>query len=317
MTLRARTPLPALLLPLLLAPALFAGDDELADLKQIWPDLGRDSKVRRLMRLGMRRSPDILAQCEVWLKREKDPVVRGQVARVVAAQTSDDKLRSRAERVLAAYVKSQLAERQRREDGEFADIHGKHREAVPPGNVMKAGADWEDPYDERRRKLPTEIREERLHMREVIAGIESTRSKALRPALMAIFEQHHDPEVLVRVIQCFGAWRDWKALVPMADLCRIQQFGREIGGGDVIGTRRYEKMRLKWDVYKDLLWWSRPEYVPRIIRHVGEAASTVTGARIRSARELDTWLLANEAKLRKRGVVLSAAFKARARISQR
>jgi hypothetical protein len=103
----------------------------------------------------------------------------------------------------------------------------------------------------------------------------------------------------------------------MADLLRIQQEGRTTGGGDVIGRERFAELRLKWDVHKDRLWWSRPEYVPRIRRPVYAAAKAITGAQVSSARELDAWLLENGAALAKHGVKLSANFRARARGTQR
>ena len=70
-------------------------------------------------------------------------------------------------------------------------------EYVPPENEMLAGRDWIDPY-RKDRKLPADITAERAHMRELVAALESTRSRALRPALLAIFYQHHDPVVLIR-----------------------------------------------------------------------------------------------------------------------
>ena len=103
----------------------------------------------------------------------------------------------------------------------------------------------------------------------------------------------------------------------MADLARIQRYGREIGGSHVIGERRWTEMRLKWDVYKDMLWWSRPEYVPRVVRPICEAASTITGAKLATVKEFDAWLLANADTLKEHGVTLSAAFRHRASVSQR
>ena len=121
----------------------------------------------------------------------------------------------------------------------------------------------------------------------------------------------------MRVIQLFGVWKDWHALVPLADLVRVQYFGREVGGGAVIGQKNYETMRLKWDVHKDRLWWSRPEYIPRIPRHVFKAVLNTTRAEVGSSTQLDAWLLEHETDLGKRGVKLSAAFRKRAQISQR
>ena len=181
---------------------------------------------------------------------------------------------------------------------------------------MTAGANWTDPYDVNR-KLPADILAERLHMREVIAAIESSGSHALQQSLVAIFREHHDPAVLVRVVEAFESSRDWHALADMADLIRIQQHGRTLGGGAVIGHKVYNTMKLKWDVYKDQLWWSRPEYVPRTIRPICKAASKITGVNLRSAREIDGWLLKHVGKLKEHGVVLSSAFIERAGVSQR
>ena len=302
------------LLLLIAGPA--AADDKIKELAQRWPALKRDGKVSGLMLLGGRQSADLLRQCERWLK-DKDPVVRGHVMRVVAGHVPDPQLRKKAEQVVETYVRKQLAARQKREDREFKAIHRKLKRKLPPADQMAAGSKWTDPYDEQRRKLPEEIKEERLHMKLVIAAIESARSPVLRKALLAIFNEHHDPEVLVRAVECFEAWKDYKALVPMADLLRIQQMGREMGGSHVIGEKRWNELRYKWDVYKDEIWWSRPEYVPRTIRPVCKAASAITGAQITSTRSLDGWMLDHEELLRQRGVTLSGAFVRRAETTQK
>ena len=300
---------------LLLVAGLARADDKAAALKDRWPKLDRDAKVSGLMLLGDARSANLLRYCDRWLK-DKDPVVRGHVLRVVAGQAADPQLARKAEQIIARYVSGQLARRQKREDREFKDLHRRLKKKIPPPDQMTAGPKWTDPYDEKRRKLPNEIREERLHMRLVVAAIRSARAPSLRRTLLQILDEHHDPEVVLAVVECFGAWKDFKALVAMADLLRIQQKGREMGGSDVIGEKRWDELRLKWDVYKDDLWWSRPEYVPRAIRPICKAASEITGANITSARSLDGWLLDHPALLKQRGVVLSTAFVRRAQTTQ-
>ncbi len=301
---------------LLIAASLCRADVDLAELRKGWPKFDRVKKLRTLMRLRIERSPKTLVQCESWLGKESDFVVCGHLLRVIASHISQSGTRTRAESAVSAYVRKHLAGRRRREAKEFSALHRKLRKKVPPDNVMTAGANWKDPYDVNR-KLPADILAERLHMREVIAAIEGSRSPGLRPSLRAIFREHHDPAVLVRVVEAFELWQDWAALTEMADLVRIQQHGRELGGGAVIGNKRYDTLKLKWDAYKDQLWWSRPEYVPRVTRPICKAASKITGVNLRSATEIDAWLLKHGDALRKHGVVLSRAFRERARVSQR
>lgn len=300
---------------LLLAATFCSADVDLDGLRKGWPNFDRDQKIRALMRLATERSPEILVQYERWLK-DRDLVVRGQLLRLIAGHTADHGTQQRAERVISTYLRARLVQRRSREAKEFSALHRKLRKAVPPDNTMTAGVNWKDPYDVNR-KLPTDILAERLHMREVIAAIEGSRSRGLRQSLQAIFREHHDPAVLVRVVEAFELWQDWAALAEMADLVRIQQHGRELGGGAVIGGKRYDTLKLKWDAYKDQLWWSRPEYVPRVIRPICKAASKITGVNLRSATEIDAWLLKHGDELRKHGVVLSRAFRERARVSQR
>ena len=300
---------------LLLTAALAHAGDKVAALKESWPGLDRDSKVRGLMLLGDARSANLLRLSDRWL-RDKDPVVRGHLLRVVARHTADPRLAKEAGQTIARYVAGELARRKKREDREFKEIRRTLKRKIPPPDQTTAGPGWADPYDEQRRRLPKEIREERLHMRLVVAAIEGTRAPALAKTLLAILDEHHDPEVVVRVVECFSAWKDFKALVPLADLLRIQQMGREVGGSDIIGRQRWNELRLKWDVYKDDLWWSRPEYLPRVVRPICKAASAITGAEITSARALDGWMLDHPALLKQGGVVLSNAFVKRARTTQ-
>ena len=296
------------------APAPAA--EPLQEVRRQWSKLDRAGKLDGLLRLGAAPSRPGLAQCRTWLKDE-DPVVRAHVVRLVAAHCAVQGCRVSAEGLIAEYVKGQLAARARRERKEFEQVCREHGRTAPPGDQIAAGKDWTDPYDEKRRRLPGDIKAERVHMREVIAAVEGVKSPELYPILRSVFDQHHDPEVVVRAVRAFQATREWRALPAMADLARIQRYGREMGGAMVIGKRKYETLRLKWDVHKDRLWWSRPEYVPRAIDPVCEAASAVTGARITTVTELDAWLLANEAALSKHGVKLSAAFKKRAAATQR
>ena len=302
----------ALLCALLAAPA----DDALAELQELWPELTAPGRVKHLDKLARHRSTAILAQAQRWL-RDEDPRVRAAVVRVIASGATDPQLRRRAEGMIAAYLKSHMSARAKREQREFRDVCREHGTELPPDNEIAAGRDWTDPYNEHRRKLTPEIALEREHMRAILAAIEEARAKELRPMILRVFHEHHDPDVVVRVIELFGAWKDWHALVPMADLLRIQYFGREVGGGVVIGKKNYETLRLKWDVHKDRLWWSRPEYVPRIPRHVFKAVLDTTGAEVNSSTSFDAWLLEHEDDLGKHGVKLSAAFRKRVQISQR
>jgi hypothetical protein len=300
---------------LLVLAAFASAQDALRETRREWSGLDRPGKIDALLRLGMQPSAAVLKQCGAWLE-DKDPLVRAQVVRLVAHCIAFQDLRPAGERMLAAYLKSHLALRARLEKAEFERVCREHGRAPPADDEMTAGRDWEDPYDEKRRPLPVEIKEERAHMREVIAAIEEARAPSLRPLLLRVFEEHHDPEVVVRTVRCFAAWNEWQALAPMADLWRIQRYGRELGGRDVIGRERYEDMRLRWDVHKDRLWWSRPEYVPRVSRPIAEAASAITGASLETCRELDAWLLSHGETLREHGVKLSKAFLRRARTSQ-
>jgi len=283
--------------------------DDLGDAKKQWGTLDRDGKIVLLMRLSALapEAPSLPDLCVAWLK-DGDCIVRGHVARLLAA------CGPKGEAPLVAYVTAHLKERARREQREFDEVCRAHGRKLPPPGEMKAGAKWKDPWDESVRTPPVEVREERAHMSEVVGALESAGGDA---ALERIFAEHHDPEVLLRVIACWRKRRTWTALPAMADLARIQQFGRAMGGGAVIGEELFTTLQLKWDVHKDRLWWSRPEYVPRASRPIAEAAGEITGGLIRNARELDGWLLANEARLAAHGVKLTPEFRARAAETQR
>ena len=108
-----------------------------------------------------------------------------------------------------------------------------------------------------------------------------------------------------------------RALPAVADLARIQRYGRDVGGSHVIGEREWRTLRLKWDVHKDRLWWSRPEYMPRVVAPACAAATKITGAEITEVAELDGWLLTHPTELAEHGVKLTDAFKKRAAITQR
>jgi len=304
-------------LVLVLAQALGAAEEDLLQqARQDWGDLDRAGKLDRLLRLSAQPSRAVLAQCRTWVK-DPDPIVAGQVVRLVARHHTLAACRASARALLESHVERHLAARARHETREFEAVCREHGRRIPPTSKMAAGAGWTDPYDEQRRTLPAGIKAERAHVREVVAALERARAPELFPALAQIFRQHHDPEVLVRTVRAFQALKEWRALPAMADLARIQRFGREMGGAMVTGKTEYETRRLKWDLHKDRLWWSRPEYVPRIVEPVCEAASAITGARIATAVELDAWLLANQALLKARGVALGAAFKKRAQSTQR
>jgi len=290
-------------------------EDALKELKQAWPSLDAAGRAKGVEALEPYRTPAILAQCKVWIG-DKEPAVRAAVVRIVAVYCSDTKLRPPAIGILVAYLDGLLDLRQRREAEEFAAVLKEFGRKIPPDNQMAAGADWEDPYDPKRRPLPPEIVAERAHLRAILAALLEVRAKELRPALMRLFREHHDPEVLASAIACLAAWRMWEALPEIADLARVQSQGRAVGGGDVIGREKYETMRLKWDVHKDRLWWSRPEYLPRLSRALVEAGGAIAGTTLESVRELDAWLLSHEAELAAHGVKLTAEFRARARSTQ-
>jgi len=304
----------ALAASLALADGPGAPMDPIAKIDRDWRGMDRGAKLEALTRLGAIRSQKLLRLCERWLE-DKDPVVVGQVVRLVGSFTDDGRTIKRVEAVLVAHARRHLDVLGKRAAKEFKRIASKYRRKVPPGDQMAAGAGWQDPYDERRRPLPPDVRAERAQMRELIRALQRIHTPPVVEVMLRIFESHPDPEVLKEAVECFEAWKEWRALEPMADLLRIQEEGRMMGGADVIGAKRYATLRLKWDVYKDLLWWSRPEYVPRLKRPIRTAVTTILGpeAPIRTSADLDAYLLAHEAELRAHGAPLSPAFKQRAR----
>ena len=120
---------------------------KLDEMRKAWPKLDRDKRLRALMRISIERSRKVLVQCERWLDKEKDVVVRGRLVRIVASHIADRGTRKQAEVAIHAYVKNQLKARRRRETKEFTGLHGKLRKEIPPDDVMTAGANWTDPYD--------------------------------------------------------------------------------------------------------------------------------------------------------------------------
>ena len=304
-----------LLAALLCSLALAAADDPLADLRKAWGKLDRAARVDGLLRLQSLRTAAVVSQCRSWLKGEEDPLVRAQLVRLLVACGRESELEARAHKVVAGYLDAHLDWRQRQEDREFKLVCKKHGTKIPPGTASGRGAAYEDPYDEERRELPVEIRAERAHMFEVIASIEGI--DAMRAPLLRAFQEHHDPEVLVRLVQAFAKRREWRALPAMADLWRIQEQGRAVGGGVVIGEKKFRTLRLKWDLHRDRLWWSRPEYVLRITTPAREACNLITGAQADIASEFDGWLLDHQEVLERHGVKLTREFRARAEESRK
>lgn len=301
----------------LLALALLAGvapaGDTVGELAACWGSLDPAARAKALDALPP--SPALLARCRAWIADE-DAEVRLAVVRALLRCVPDPPLRAKAATAVAAYVERRLELRAAREKKEFADVLREHGRKVPPDSEMAAGAEWQDPYDPERRKPPAEILAERAHMRGVLLAMKGADAKELRRPVLRLFREHHDPEVLRAALDCFAAWRAHEALLDVADLARVQKQGREVAGADVVGREAYETTRLKWDVHKDRLWWSRPEYVPRLSGPMLEAASAIVGAPLGSIRELDAWILANEAALAAKGVRVSAEFRARARSTQ-
>ena len=305
-------PVAAVLVPVLAGPLLAApADADLKELRKQWTKLDREAKVEGLRRLGAHPSGPVVAQAEKWL-RDKDPLVRGQVVRLLAISSLDPKLHSRATRAVLGYVDAHLAWRARKEKKEYADVCREFGRKIPEGPATGQGSRYEDPYDEQRRPLPEEIREERRHTGDVIAALEAMVGAETLGALLRVFREHHDPEVLVRAVEAFGKRGDWRALPAMADLLRIQEQGRAMGGGAVIGEEKYRTLRLKWDLHKDRLFWSRPEYVLRVAAPIRTTASALLGVRITSAVQLDRWLLEHARELAEHDVRLTSAFRARA-----
>jgi len=306
------------LLFLLLAAPAAAGTaaDAVLELKKRWAGLDAAARVEALRALEATPSAALLKECKAWLG-DADPAVRGAAARAAAACAALPAERERARALLADHLGRHLDARARREREEFEAVCRKHGRAIPPDDAMAAGAHWQDPYDPQRRPLPPEVLAERALLADLLEAAGGAGGDALRAAALRAFREHHDPEVVARAAACLGALRAWAALPDLADLLRIQSFGREVGGADVVGREAYETMRLKWDVHKDRLWWSRPEYVPRAGPAIREAASAIAGTPLESCAAFDRWMLGHEAELEAHGVRLDAAFRRRAAATQR
>jgi len=297
------------------SPAAADSDDALKGLDKRWKKLTGDEKIEELGALQNVRGPKLVTYCKRWIA-DPNVRVRTAVVQVLAHAATDNDLRADAEKVLALYLDKHLDWRADEEQREFKRVCKKHGRTIPPDSEMQAGPNWQDPWDEDKRTLPGMILDERRHMMGVLASIQEARCRSLRKQLQRLFREHHDPEVLVRAVKLFGAWKEYRLLPDMADLARIQVEGRMIGGTDA-GNKGYENQRLKWDVHKDRLWWSRPEYVTRVTYPTAEAASKITGAEIRFVRDLDKWILANQSMLRKKGVPITSAFRRRAATTQK
>jgi hypothetical protein len=295
-----------------LAGAALAGDPA-AELAGRWSALDPEARAKALD--ALMPSPSLVARCGAWIA-DADAEVRLAVVRALLRCVPDRTLRGKAVAAVNAYMEERLDLRAAREREEFAKVLRDYGRKIPPDSEMAAGADWQDPYDPERRKPPPEILAERTHMRGALLALKGVDAKELRVPVLRLFREHHDPEVLRAALDCFAAWRAHEALLDIADLARIQKQGREVGGADVVGREAYETTRLKWDVHKDRLWWSRPEYVPRLYRPLLEAASAIAGSPFSSVRDLDAWILANERALAAKGVRVSAEFRARARTTQ-
>ena len=299
-------------------PARADGDD-LAALKKRWPQLDRAGRVDACTRLLGRADDKVLRVCEDLLAREDDPVVEGELVRVIAAHgAAVPALRARAARAIVRRADACLDARAKTERAEFEAVCREHGRSIPPGGAQGEGRDWIDPWDEERRTLPEEARHERLRARGLVEALRVIGKPDAAAPLLRFLDEHHDPEVVVATVRALGELHVWGALPALADLVRVQEQGRALGGADVIGQEPYETLRLKWDVHKERLWWSRPEYLPRARLPILEEAGRIVGRdAFRDARGLDRWLLANEELLARRGVELSAAFKSRAAASAR
>jgi len=307
----------ALVLLGLLAAGAAAEDSAelLAALRVQWKSQSTEHKLTELEKLELVADGAVLEQSLLWLKGA-DPAVAGGLIRLIGACARRDRLRPQAEKAVRDYLARHLTQRQKKEDREFKQILRKHGSKLPPGNRMAAGPDWRDPYDERKRQIPKEILEERALLKIIAAVVVREKLCGALAQLGRAFQEHHDPQVLVYLAEAFGSLQEWRALPDMADVLRIQFHGRMVSGGAVIGADSWRKMRLKWDVHKDRVWWSRPEYVMRVRRPILEAFRKMTGQEVLSAREVDRWLLTHEAELQRHGVKLDGAFKARARASR-
>lgn len=304
---------------LLAALSARAERDDLAALKKQWPQLERSGKIDACTRLLGKADAQVLRLCEDLLSREDDPVVEGELVRLIAAHAvAVPELRARAARALVRRADALLDARAKKEKAEFDAVCREFGRTIPPGGAQGEGRDWVDPWDEERRTLPEETRHERLRARALVEALRTIGKPEATAPLMRFLEEHHDPEVVVAAVRAVGELHVWGALPALADLVRIQEQGRALGGADVIGREPYETLRLKWDVHKDRLWWSRPEYLPRARLPILEEAGRIVGRdAFRDARGLDRWLLANEELLGRRGVQLSPTFKSRAAASAR
>ncbi len=315
---------------------------DLAQAKKNWPKLSTTAKVRVLDELAQSPAPKLLSQIGKWLADE-DSSVRLKLISVAARSARQDKLTRQATKTIEGYVARWLDARREREAAEFKAVCKEHGAKLPPDDEIAAGAYWKDPWDESRRKLPADTLAERAHVLGLIEALAPSRApgaapaansgapgqprgaaapagtgnRAFGPTLLRLFAEHHDPKVLVRLIETFGARKEWRALPALADLWRPLSLGRMVGGSDVIGKKRWQTMRLKWDVHKDRLWWSRPEYVLHAGSPIRKATRAITGREFTNIADLDRWLLGHDAELKKHGVKLDRAFRRRAASSQR
>jgi len=293
-----------------------------ADLKaarKAWSGWTPKERIAALEGLAAAPSRALLGQVGTWLGAEEDPGVRAKLVAVAARHADEKKLARRARRIVEQYVDGHLERRRRREEREFKRVCREHGTTLPPDDEIAAGRNWRDPWDEASRKLPEETRAERAHVLALVAALRAhgAEERVFGPALLRLFEEHHDPKVLVALIEAFGALKEWRALPAMADLWRPLELGRMVGGSHVIGEKEWRGMRLKWDVHKDRLWWSRPEYVLHAAAPIREAARAITGRDFESVAALDAWLLGNERELKRHGARLDAGFRRRAAASRR
>ncbi len=290
-------------------------DVALTAAKKEWTQATPSRRVVLVKSLGAQLGSARLEQFARWL-REPNALLQAELLDAIVGHALDVKLRPRVEQIMTKFLAAHLKARQKREDKEFAQVCRKHGRRYAEGK-MAAGSDWTDPYDEKKRTLPDDIKNERLFMKRALFAIEKAAMPSLRRTILDIFHQHHDPDVLVACLATMGRLKVWGALPDMADLLRPLEYGREMQGAPTMGARSYDTMRLKWDVHKDRLWWSRPEYVLRTRHPIFDAFRAITGQDLRSSSLIDKWLLNNEETLRKNGVKLTSAFRARTRRSQR
>jgi len=292
---------------------------DLATARKAWSGWTPKERIGALEELAATPSRTLLRQVGTWLGAEGDAGVRAKLVAVAARHADEEKLARRARRIVEKYVEGHLERRRRREEREFQEVCREHGTTLPPDDEIAAGRNWRDPWDEASRKLPEETLAERVHVLALVAALRAhgAGERVFGPALLRLFEEHHDPKVLVALIEAFGALKEWRALPAMADLWRPLELGRTVGGSHVIGEKRWREMRLKWDVHKDRLWWSRPEYVLHAAAPIRKAARAITGRDFEGVAALDAWLLGNERELKRHGVRLDRAFRRRAAASPR